>query len=339
MWPHCSPTKGEHAAPVRGIDLDEEDLASQITIQRNTPTNTTENQDPTPPEVPWTTGVEDPVSAILEDVKLYQDAAIGYCMAYEMLEQKYAEQAHLMEEASGALFAVETQALQKQQELLDLQGRCEAEIWLAVDKALTPSMHLKDQLSSANNNLQAKDKAVKKLQEQVHALESSLANQTELPSVRQPWEQVDLCREVFDYVPGTVNTRRGAATYESGDQAFPFHKHVHFEHRPTVPNLKLDSGSSDPSIPPSHPAPYSSTPSRDARPMDKIFDISQISPLSNDSCAATSIATEVSAAAAAQASKEFCRMREPKITKFKGGYSANAELLFSSWQNDILSNI
>ena len=54
---------------------------------------------------------------------------------------------------------------------------------------------------------------------------------------------------------------------------------------------------------------------------------------------AATIAAEVSAAAAAQASKEFWRMREPKITKLRGGYSADAELVFRSWQVDILANI
>ena len=194
-------------------------------------------------------------------------------------------------------------------------------------------------MSILKNNLQAKDKAVKKLQEQACALESSLANQTELPSVRQPREQADLCREVFDYVPGTVNTRRGAATYESWDQAFPFHKHVCFRDRPTVPDLKADGGSSNLLIPQNHPAPYSSTPSCDARPMDKIFDISQIAPLSNDTQTTATIVAEVSAAAAAQASKEFCRIHEPKITNFKGSYSTDTELQFRSWQNDILSHI
>ena len=32
-------------------------------------------------------------------------------------------------------------------------------------------------------------------------------------------------------------------------------------------------------------------------------------------------------------------MREPKITKLRGGYSADAELVFRSWQADILANI
>ena len=54
---------------------------------------------------------------------------------------------------------------------------------------------------------------------------------------------------------------------------------------------------------------------------------------------AATIAAEVSAAAAAQASKEFWHMREPKITKLHGGYSADAELVFRSWWVDILANI
>ena len=51
------------------------------------------------------------------------------------------------------------------------------------------------------------------------------------------------------------------------------------------------------------------------------------------------IAAEVLAAAAAQASKEFWQMWEPKITKLRSGYSADAELVFQSWQVDILANI
>ena len=127
--------------------MDEEDLASPITIQRNTLTFTTKNLYPTLPEVSRTTDVEDPGNDILQDVKLYQDVAIEYHNAYEMLEWKYVEQACLMKEASGALFAVKTQASQKQQELLDLQGWHEGEIKSAVDKALTPYVHLKEQLA------------------------------------------------------------------------------------------------------------------------------------------------------------------------------------------------
>ena len=32
-------------------------------------------------------------------------------------------------------------------------------------------------------------------------------------------------------------------------------------------------------------------------------------------------------------------MREPKIMKLRGGYSTDAELMFRSWNSDILANI
>ena len=70
-----------------------------------------------------------------------------------------------------------------------------------------------------------------------------------------------------------------------------------------------------------------------------MFDVSTSAPLVDDSRNAATIAAEVSAAAAAQASKEFRRMCEPKITKLRGGYSADAELMFHSWKSDILANI
>ena len=74
--------------------------------------------------------------------------------------------------------------------------------------------------------------------------------------------------------------------------------------------------------------------------MNKTFDISGISPTNLGAAHdAAMIPAEVSAAAAAQASKEFQRMREPKITKLHSGYSADAELVFRSWRADILANI
>ena len=85
-------------------------------------------------------------------------------------------------------------------------------------------------------------------------------------------------------------------------------------------------------------AKHSSTPYR-AIPSDRTFNVSTNAPLVDDSRNVATIAAEVSAAAAVQASKEFCRMCEPKITKLRGGYSANAELMFRSWKLDILVNI
>ena len=123
----------------------------------------------THPEVLQDTGVEDPVDDILQDAKLYQDAAIEYCNAYQALEQKYSEQVQLMEEASGALLTAESQASQKQQELIDLQKKHKADIQLAVGKA---AVQYEEQLSSVTQKLQAKGCAVQTLQDQVCTLET-----------------------------------------------------------------------------------------------------------------------------------------------------------------------
>ena len=147
-----------------------------------------------------------------------------------------------------------------------------------------------------------------------------------------------MCKEVFNYIPGTVNTRQGVATYQSRDQAFPFHKQVQFGDRSLVPDLKSGADPNDP-IDSNHAVPFSSTPFCDTKPVNKTFDVSQISPLTGNHQDVATIAAEVSAAAAAQASKEFHHMCEPNITKYKGGYSTDAKLLFRSWCMDILSNI
>ena len=106
-----------------------------------------------------------------------------------------------------------------------------------------------------------------------------------------------------------------------------------------MPDLKSDDADSEDqqTLPPT--IPHSSTPHRGKRPRNETFDVSHIPNLTSVPHDAAAIAAEVSVAAAAQTSKEFHRMRDPKITKFKGGYSADAELTFRSWRADIITHI
>ena len=87
--------------------------------------------------------------------------------------------------------------------------------------------------------------------------------------------------------------------------------------------------------------PHSSTPFRGISqvPLNRTLDVSGIPPTNLGTQDMATIAAEVLAAATAQASKEFWQMREPKITKLRGGYSTDAELVFWSWWADILANI
>ena len=97
--------------------------------------------------------------------------------AYEILESRFTQQVHLMEEASGALHAAESEASRRQRELLKLQKDHEANIQLAVGKAV---FGLKEQLAAAKQKQQSKDRkhqqTVHQLQDWVRALELSLAS-------------------------------------------------------------------------------------------------------------------------------------------------------------------
>ena len=197
-------------------------------------------------------------------------------------------------------------------------------------------LEYRDQLSSVQGNLQQRDRehqqSIQKLQDQVRALELSLAGQVTLPSVAASSSKTGLCQEVFDILPGTINQCRGAAQYESQDQAFSFHKQVRFEDNNSSPKLRPDmklgggrSALSLPVIPPRlsdisgilHVPKYSSTPYH-AAAKDRTFDVGPSAPLIDELRNAATIVAEISAAAAAQVSKEFRRMCEPKITKLRG---------------------
>ena len=105
-----------------------------------------------------------------------------------------------------------------------------------------------------------------------------------------------------------------------------------------MPDLKLDADSDDQQNSPPTTL-HSSTPHRGAKLINPTSDVSHIPNLTGGPQETAAMAAEVSAVAVAQASKEFRRMRDPKITKFKGGYSADAELTFRSWRVDIITHI
>ena len=179
---------------------------------------------------------------------------------------------------------------------------------MAVGKAV---FEYREQLAAAKHKQQSKDRKhqqmVHQLQDQVHALELSLASHATLPSVRHTQKEADLREEIFNYLPGTVNTRRGVAVYESQDQPFSFWKQVRFGDRSQMPDLKSDADSDDQQNSPPTTLP-SSTPHHGAKPMNQTFDVSHIPNLTGGPQDTAAITAEVSAAAAAQASKEFCQM-------------------------------
>ena len=136
--------------------------------------------------------------------------------------------------------------------------------------------------------------------------------------MRPTQEEADLWQEVFNYLPSTVNTKRGAAMYDTQDQPFSFRKHVQFGDRSQVPDLKSDDADSEDQMTSGQNIPCSSTPHHGAKPMNRTFDISHIPPMTGSPQDTAAIAAEVSAAAAAQVLKEFLPDAGPKDYQVQG---------------------
>ena len=147
----------------------------------------------------------------------------------------------------------------------------------------------------------------------------------------------------FNFMPGTVNTRRGGTVnihddtilWSKNDDAPPIpprkqdEKHVHFTSTPRHPvqsNL-FDSDDENPIIGHSgnpfisNPGnPFVQQPVRSQIPAQTMVDTN----------ATTIIGNTMSAVAS-----EFKKMREPKLAKLKGGITSGASLFFNSWVKDV----
>ena len=147
----------------------------------------------------------------------------------------------------------------------------------------------------------------------------------------------------FNFMPGMVNTQRGGTVnihndtilWSRNDDAPPIppcqqdEKHVHFTSTPCHPvqsNL-FNSDDENPNI--GHSGnPFISNP---GNPFVQQPVRSQIPAQTKvDTDITTIIGNTMSAIAS-----EFKKMREPKLTKLKGGITARASLFFNSWVKDI----
>ena len=191
---------------------------------------------------------EDMVEDLVQDAKFYQDTALELQGAYKNLYQwqvelqgKYDEQSKLLKEVSAAIKAADAEAKQRHQALLYVQCNKQQEFNQAIEGAV---QQYKVQLNTAQSKLQAKDwehqLTIKQLQDKISMLEVTSTSQANLPSVAtsNPQEMRSLHSQIFGYVLGTVNTKRGAAKYDGQDQVFSFsHKQVSFQDGGSSPDL------------------------------------------------------------------------------------------------------
>ena len=153
----------------------------------------------------------------------------------------------------------------------------------------------------------------------------------------------ELKTTAFDFVPGTVNTKRGGAVnlheetilWSKNEDAPPIppHKHVHFTSTPRHPvqsNL-FDSDDENPIT--GHPGnPFISNPGNPFTQQQVRGNVPAQTTVDTD--ATTIIGNTMSAVAS-----EFKKMREPKLAKLKGGVTSGASLFFNSWVKDVRSVI
>ena len=149
----------------------------------------------------------------------------------------------------------------------------------------------------------------------------------------------ELKRTAFDFIPGTVNTKRGGAVnlheetilWSKNKDAPPIppRKHVHFTSTPRHPlqaNL-FDSDEDNPIT--GHPGnPFVSNPGNPFTQQQVRCNVPAQTTVDTD--ATTIIGNTMSAVAS-----EFKKMREPKLAKLKGGVTSGASLFFNSWVKDV----
>ena len=178
---------------------------------------------------------------------------------------------------------------------------------------------------------------------EVEALKEQLRTQPKAEG-NEPGDKISgLKTTAFNFMPGTVNTRRGGAVnihhdtilWSKIDDAPPIpphkqdEKHIHFTstpHHPVQSNFfNLDDEnpiigqSGNPFT--SHPNnPFIQQPVCSQLPAQTMVDTD----------ATTIIGNTMSAVAS-----EFKKMREPKLTKLKGRITSGASLFFNSWVKDV----
>ena len=179
-------------------------------------------------------------------------------------------------------------------------------------------------------------KEVETLKEQSHTQPKAESN--------EPGDKISgLKATSFNFMPGAVNTCRGGTVnihddtilWSKNDDAPPIpprkqdEKHIHFTSTPCHPvHSKLfDSDDENPII--GHSGnPFISNP---GNPFVQQLVRSQIPAQTTvDTDTTTIIGNTMSAVAL-----EFKKMREPKLTKLKGGITSGASLFFNSWVKDV----
>ena len=178
---------------------------------------------------------------------------------------------------------------------------------------------------------------------EIDALKEHLCTQQKAEVIEPSDKISDLKTTAFEFVPGTVNTKRGSAinlheeiilwSKNEDTPPIPPRKHVHFTStscHPVQANL-FDSDDDNPLT--GHPGnPFVNNPGNPFTQQQVRGNVRAQTTV--DTNVTTIIGNTMSAVAS-----ELKKMREPKLAKLKGGVTSGASLFFNSWVKDVRSVI
>ena len=178
---------------------------------------------------------------------------------------------------------------------------------------------------------------------EIDALKEHLRTQQKAEVIEPSDKISDLKTTAFEFVPGTVNTKRISAinlheeiilwSKNEDTPPIPPRKHVHFTStscHPVQANL-FDSDDDNPLT--GHPGnPFVNNPGNPFTQQQVRGNVPAQTTV--DTNVTTIIGNTMSAVAS-----EFKKMREPKLAKLKGGVTSGASLFFNSWVKDVRSVI
>ena len=223
--------------------------------------------------------------------------------------------------------SAEAQALQGQEALL--ADIIEEEMAHRTQVSVLSQLHLQqaEEIKSQSEEIRRLSTLLEKQQAILERVQEQQSRVPEIPV--PPVDRLqELQREAFDILPGTVNAKRGAAVaYASGiSQDIPVAGRTQFE------NELAEEATWNMQHHPRH-VHFASN------PQGRFTSTPVRHPEEDRARARSSPEMYPPGYGIKAAAQEFRKLREPKINKLKGGYSATANLIFQSWLKDINAHV
>ena len=223
--------------------------------------------------------------------------------------------------------SAEAQALQGQEALL--ADIIEEEMAHRTQVSVLSQLHLQqaEEIKSQSEEIRRLSTLLEKQQAILERVQEQQSRVPEIPV--PPVDRLqELQREAFDILPGTVNAKRGAAVaYASGiSQDIPVVGRTQFE------NELAEEATWNMQHHPRH-VHFASN------PQGRFTSTPVRHPEEDRARARSSPEMYPPGYGIKVAAQEFRKLREPKINKLKGGYSATANLIFQSWLKDINAHV